>query len=106
MQEALTLFDSICNSRWFVKTSIVRARFVALLPYPNVVLDSVLEQDRLVRGEAATVTTWRLLPRLHGWRQLRRCMRLPLASFRVAQPVGGDEANLRALHVCNGYAAD
>lgn len=24
MQEALTLFDSICNSRWFVKTSIVR----------------------------------------------------------------------------------
>ena len=23
MQEALTLFDSICNSRWFVKTSIV-----------------------------------------------------------------------------------
>ena len=25
MQEALTLFDSICNSRWFVKTSIVRA---------------------------------------------------------------------------------
>lgn len=25
MQEALTLFDSICNSRWFVKTSIVRS---------------------------------------------------------------------------------
>jgi len=25
MQEALTLFDSICNSRWFVKTSIVSA---------------------------------------------------------------------------------
>lgn len=23
MQEALTLFDSICNSRWFVRTSIV-----------------------------------------------------------------------------------
>lgn len=23
MQEALTLFDSICNSRWFVKTSII-----------------------------------------------------------------------------------
>jgi guanine nucleotide-binding protein G(i) subunit alpha len=27
MQEALTLFDSICNSRWFVKTSIVRHLF-------------------------------------------------------------------------------
>lgn len=23
MQEALTLFDSICNSRWFIKTSII-----------------------------------------------------------------------------------
>jgi guanine nucleotide-binding protein subunit alpha len=23
MQEALTLFDSICNSRWFTKTSII-----------------------------------------------------------------------------------
>lgn len=23
MQEALTLFDSICNSRWFVRTSII-----------------------------------------------------------------------------------
>src|SRR5260221_10731214 len=29
MQEALTLFDSICNSRWFVKTSIVNC----LSPY-------------------------------------------------------------------------
>lgn len=27
MQEALTLFDSICNSRWFVRTSIVRGPF-------------------------------------------------------------------------------
>ena len=34
MQEALTLFDSICNSRWFVKTSIVRPLSIAssLLP--------------------------------------------------------------------------
>jgi hypothetical protein len=31
MQEALTLFDSICNSRWFVKTSIVRPSFSFLL---------------------------------------------------------------------------
>ena len=29
MQEALTLFDSICNSRWFVKTSIVSICFVS-----------------------------------------------------------------------------
>jgi hypothetical protein len=31
MQEALTLFDSICNSRWFVKTSIVRLLVLLLL---------------------------------------------------------------------------
>jgi len=30
MQEALTLFDSICNSRWFVKTSIVSPSLLAL----------------------------------------------------------------------------
>jgi guanine nucleotide-binding protein G(i) subunit alpha len=30
MQEALTLFDSICNSRWFVKTSIVCILFRCL----------------------------------------------------------------------------
>ena len=34
MQEALTLFDSICNSRWFVKTSIVR-RFLPLSFLPS-----------------------------------------------------------------------
>ena len=33
MQEALTLFDSICNSRWFVKTSIVRLFFPRHVAY-------------------------------------------------------------------------
>ena len=33
MQEALTLFDSICNSRWFVKTSIVKAFQLLQFPY-------------------------------------------------------------------------
>jgi len=46
MQEALTLFDSICNSRWFVKTSIVRCflcpSYLPLSPFPP---DPVLEQD-------------------------------------------------------------
>jgi guanine nucleotide-binding protein G(i) subunit alpha len=31
MQEALTLFDSICNSRWFVKTSIVSFEFYLII---------------------------------------------------------------------------
>lgn len=39
MQEALTLFDSICNSRWFVKTSIVSTRAIyrqlCSLTHPN-----------------------------------------------------------------------
>ena len=39
MQEALTLFDSICNSRWFVKTSIVSVAptspLGSLLPSPR-----------------------------------------------------------------------
>ena len=33
MEEALTLFDSIYNPRWFVKTSIVRSLF-SFLPFP------------------------------------------------------------------------
>lgn len=37
MQEALTLFDSICNSRWFVKTSIVS--------YPYIFLFLILSVD-------------------------------------------------------------
>ena len=32
MQEALTLFDSICNSRWFVRTSISE---FSLLSFPS-----------------------------------------------------------------------
>jgi hypothetical protein len=33
-------------------------------------------------------------------------MRLSLAPVRVAQPERGDEANLRALYLCNGHAAN
>jgi guanine nucleotide-binding protein G(i) subunit alpha len=35
MQEALTLFDSICNSRWFVKTSIVRHLFAFFVHFAH-----------------------------------------------------------------------
>lgn len=57
MQEALTLFDSICNSRWFVKTSIVSAPLHASRPItpgitlcqihvdnPALIIDPVPEQ--------------------------------------------------------------
>jgi hypothetical protein len=49
MQEALTLFDSICNSRWFIKTSIVSASFphICAWYYPCQIHadDSVLVKD-------------------------------------------------------------
>lgn len=35
MQEALTLFDSICNSRWFVKTSIVSTLITGYTCHPG-----------------------------------------------------------------------
>lgn len=41
MQEALTLFDSICNSRWFVKTSIVR--FDRLIPHQPLMFSSCFQ---------------------------------------------------------------
>jgi hypothetical protein len=64
MQEALTLFDSICNSRWFVKTSIVIFSRLTGLAHrshhpPS---DPVLEQDRPVHGETPPVTAGGLFP--------------------------------------------
>ena len=57
MQEALTLFDSICNSRWFVKTSIVRSNSfsAAAAELIDGLLDSIPEQDRLVRREVTAI---------------------------------------------------
>jgi guanine nucleotide-binding protein subunit alpha len=43
--EALTLFDSICNSRWFVKTSIVSIHACLIPHLTTIPVDSVLEQD-------------------------------------------------------------
>lgn len=52
MQEALTLFDSICNSRWFVKTSIVGLHSSLFGIHLEISTDSVPEQDRPVCGKA------------------------------------------------------
>jgi hypothetical protein len=57
MQEALTLFDSICNSRWFVKTSIVS--LAHLIPRFNpltLAADSLPKQNRSVRRETPHLT--------------------------------------------------
>jgi guanine nucleotide-binding protein subunit alpha len=47
MQEALTLFDSICNSRWFVKTSIVRAPLSAAPPESHLVAVQILFLNKI-----------------------------------------------------------
>ncbi|CAK5278873.1 unnamed protein product [Mycena citricolor] len=55
MQEALTLFDSICNSRWFVKTSII------------LFLNKIdLFAEKLPRSPLVSRCARRLLPRLPG----------------------------------------
>jgi hypothetical protein len=57
MQEALTLFDSICNSRWFVKTSIViSVHRIQRMIVDTGFADPFPEQDRSVCGEASTFT--------------------------------------------------
>lgn len=47
MQEALTLFDSICNSRWFVKTSIVSAPDSASLSVLNMFSCQILFLNKI-----------------------------------------------------------
>ena len=77
MQEILTLFDSICNSRWLVKTSIVHSS-LSLFPfaYWNAPL-RFCSWTRLISSPRNSFTPWELLPRLPGRIQLRRRMRLP-----------------------------
>jgi hypothetical protein len=63
-------------------------------------LDHLLPRRRRpLRGEAAAEPARRLLPGLHRRRQLRRRVRLPPPSLRLAQPERGDEADPRALHL-------
>ncbi|KAJ7457745.1 G-protein alpha subunit-domain-containing protein [Mycena latifolia] len=82
MQEALTLFDSICNSRWFVKTSII------------LFLNKIdLFAEKLPRSPLGDYFP----DYMRG--QLRRGVRLPAAPVRVAEPKRGDEADLRGLYV-------
>jgi guanine nucleotide-binding protein G(i) subunit alpha len=78
MQEALTLFDSICNSRWFVKTSIILFlnkidRFKEKLPVSPM---KNYFPDYEGRNSTAHVLLWILLTDSIRWCRLRRCLRL------------------------------
>ncbi len=73
MQEALTLFDSICNSRRFVKTSII------------LFLNKIdLSAEKLPCSPLEDY-----FPDYQGRRQPRRRLRLPAPPFRQFEPGGG-----------------
>ena len=106
MQEALTLFDSICNSRWFVKTSIILFlnkidRFKEKLPVSPM-------KNYFPDYEGTHPLGDSLPPRLtrrSRWCGLRRGLRLHPEPLRVAQSTR-DEADLYSLHVRYRYDAD
>jgi G-protein alpha subunit len=99
MQEALTLFDSICNSRWFIKTSIILFlnkidRFKEKLPVSPM-------QNYFPDYEGG----WNLISIGIVLTCLRRsrlccCLRLYPQPVRVSQP-SRDEANLHPFHLRN-----
>lgn len=104
MQEALTLFDSICNSRWFIKTSIILFlnkidRFKEKLPvspmqnyFPDYEgMSPQLRVDRLCADQIS--------PRRSG---LRSGLRLHLEPICLSQP-SRDQADLYSLHLCHRY---
>jgi len=107
MQEALTLFDSICNSRWFVKTSIILFlnkidRFKEKLPFSPM-------KNYFPDYEGKTMNTLKLHTRTlltsSRWRWLSSCLRLHPQPFRLIEPAR-DKTNLHAFHLCNGHYAD
>ncbi len=78
MQEALTLFDSICNSRWFVKTSIILFlnkidRFKEKLP-----ISPMKNYFPDYEGKAHHMESCycQSLIREYRWLRLRSCLRL------------------------------
>lgn len=94
MQEALVLFDSICNSRWFVRTSIilflnkVNPSFLPSRSVPACTdLRRLSQTDRSFPGKAPPLSHRQLLPRLHRWIGPASCMRLLLFSFRWLEPI-------------------
>lgn len=108
MQEALVLFDSICNSRWFVRTSIIlflnKVRrlslplSLSLLPVRRADSCSSPSADRPLPREAPALAHRQLLPGLRGRPGPAGGVRLLLEPVRVAQPELG-EADLRPLHM-------
>ena len=56
MQDAMTIWDSICHSQWFKHTSIVRYLNLPLYHLSNHLLDPISEQERSFRAKNPTFT--------------------------------------------------
>lgn len=106
MQEALTLFDSICNSRWFIKTSIILFlnkidRFKEKLP--------VSPMKNYFPDYQGMSLSCRKLSRVSNSisRRSRLCcgMRLHSEQIRRSQP-SRDQANIHTFHLRHRHYAD
>lgn len=62
MQDAMTIWDSICHSQWFKQTSIVRGSVDHGYPELTGDADFVLEQRRSLPGQDKTLGHQELLP--------------------------------------------
>ena len=87
MQEALTLFDSICNSRWFVKTSIILFlnkidRFKEKLPV-SPMKNYFPDYEGMAQHPRMCIIGANIL---HRWPRLRSGLRLHPEPLRIPQP--------------------
>lgn len=105
MQEALTLFDSICNSRWFIKTSIILFlnkidRFKEKLPV-SPMQNYFPDYDGMCCSPPIAVIT------LTSARWCRLCCSLRLYTEQIRFfESSGNETNLHTFHVRNRYYSD
>lgn len=121
MQEALTLFDSICNSRWFVRTSIIlflnkivstSAARSRRIPSPRTHLHTSHSSPGPLPRKAPRLPSLRLLFRLPipttkrpPRRRIQCCIRVHCPALRLSQPEP-DKDDLYPLHLRYGHAAD
>lgn len=106
MQEALVLFDSICNSRWFVRTSIIlflnKVRRATLAVSPSGPATNPRPAppptDRPVPRKDPPLADRELLPGLQRWNGPAGRVRLLQQPVRRPQPEHR-EADLHALYL-------
>ncbi|KAG6915554.1 hypothetical protein DXG01_010989 [Tephrocybe rancida] len=109
MQEALTLFDSICNSHWFVKTTIILflnkielfAKKLSRSPLGNYFPD-------FIRGDNYNAACEYLLHQcvICSFPPFILLLTSVTSQIRLAKPKRRDKADLHAFYLHNRYTAD